>query len=95
VVGGVGSWCELSHGLDGAIGQTRKDVFQVPADGDVEPAAALDHREDGGDLWTGFLAAQVQPVLPAKSYRPHRVLGEVGGELELRILEEQRQLLPQ
>ncbi len=43
-------------------------------DGDVEPSVALDDREDGGDVRSGFLAAQMHPVLPAERDGAHRVL---------------------
>ena len=66
-VGSVGSWCDLGYGLDGAIGQPGQHVDEVFADGDIEPAAALDNREDSGDLRTGLLTTEVQPVHAAKS----------------------------
>jgi hypothetical protein len=88
-VDGVGSWCELGHDVDGAIGQSRQDFGQILADRDIEPPATLHDREDGGDLRPGLLATEVQPVLPTKSNGPHGVLSEVIGELEFRVLEEQ------
>ena len=51
-------------GLDGAVGEAGKDIVKVFADWQAEPAAALDYREDGGDLGPCLLAAQMQPVFP-------------------------------
>lgn len=64
-------------------------------DGDVELTAAFHHREDGGDLRPGFLAAQVQSVFPADRYGAHRVLGQVGTQVEFRMLQGHRQLAPE
>ncbi len=58
LVSGVGSWGERSKALDGAVGQSGQDISQVLADWNAKTTAALDHREDGGDLRAGFLAAR-------------------------------------
>jgi hypothetical protein len=48
---------EQGQGLDGAVGRSRQQVTKIAADGDIEPSAAFDDREDDGDFWSGFLAA--------------------------------------
>jgi hypothetical protein len=68
--GGIGSRSEFGQGLDGAICESRQDVGQVLADRNAELAAAFDDAEDSGDFWTGFLAADVQPIPPADRDSP-------------------------
>jgi hypothetical protein len=51
--GGVGCRGQVDQGLDGAIGHAGEHVGQILADGDREPAAALDDGEDGGDFGAG------------------------------------------
>jgi len=46
--------------VDGAVGEAWQHVGQIFANGHVQFAAALDDREDGGDLRAGFLASQMQ-----------------------------------
>jgi len=48
---------KFGEGLDGTVGQTGEGVSQVAADGDIESAAAFDHREDGRYLRPSLLAA--------------------------------------
>jgi hypothetical protein len=80
-VGGVGIWCELDYGLDGAIGQSGQDGGRIIQDRDIEQATALDDREDGRDLRTSFFASKVQPVAGIKSDGTHGILGEVSSIL--------------
>jgi hypothetical protein len=56
------SWSELGHALDRAVEQTGQHLEQVLSDGDAESTAALDNREDGGDLWASLLAADMDPI---------------------------------
>ena len=77
--GGIGRRSEFGQGLDGAIGESRQYVGQVLADGNAELAAAFDDAEDGGDFWTGFLAADVQPIPPSDRNRAHGIFGPVRG----------------
>jgi hypothetical protein len=56
--------------VDGAVSEAGQHVCEVFADGYAEPAAALDHGEDGGDFWACLFTAQVQPVLPSDGDSP-------------------------
>ena len=91
--GGVGGRGEVDQGLDGAIGHAGEHVGQILADGDREPAAALDDREDGGDFGASLLAPQVQPILASDGDRTHGIFGEVGAEFQHRVLQEPRELI--
>ena len=68
--GGVGHRGEFVQGLDGAIGQAGQHVGQIFTNGHVQLAATLDDAEDGGDLRSRFLAAQMQPVAPSNRDSP-------------------------
>jgi hypothetical protein len=56
---------ELGQALDRAVEQTGQHLEQVLSDGDAESTAALDDREDGGDLWASLLAADMDPIVPS------------------------------
>lgn len=88
--GGVGGRSEFGQGPDGAVGHTGEHVGQILADGDREPAAALDHGEDGGDFGTSLLASPVQPVAPSDGYGRHGVLCEIVAQLQHRMNQEAR-----
>ena len=62
VLGSVGGRSKLGEGFDGAVGKAGEEFGEVAADGDIEPAAAFDDREDSGDLGAGLLTTEVQPV---------------------------------
>ena len=62
---GPGCWREVSDALDRYIGESRQDGSQIVAHGNAEPAAALDHRQDGGHARSGLRAADVDPVFPS------------------------------
>ena len=53
---------ELGEAVDGRIGEAGKYSSQVIAYGDVDAAASFNDGEDGGDLGSGLLAANVDPV---------------------------------
>ena len=70
---------EIGEALDGSVGESWKYGGEVVADGEPEPAAAFDDREDRSDLRSGLSAAYVDPVFSANRYGAHGVLGDVVG----------------
>jgi len=56
---------EFGDALDGRVGEPREDGAEVVAHRDLEPAAAFNHRQDGGHTRPSLLAADVDPVLAA------------------------------
>ena len=75
--------CRPSHGRefgDSICWPTRdlrQDIEQVIPRVDGQPFAGRQHRTDRRDPRTGFLAADVQPVLATECHRPHRVFTPV------------------
>src|ERR1035441_1638650 len=92
---GPGGGCEICDAADGCVGQSWQDVGEVIAHGDLEPTAAFDNREDCSHSWPCLFASDVDPIFPTHGYRAHGVFGDVGAQLQFRIFEESRQLLPQ
>ena len=82
------------EGLDGAVSQAGQDVSQVVADGDFEPAATFDHRQNCRHASSRLLASYMDPIFPAKSYRAHGVFGQVIAQFQLRVLQEELQSFP-
>ena len=80
--------------VDRHIGETWENRRQVIAHGDVHPPAGFDKREDGGDLGSGFLAADMDSVFAAERYGAHGVFGQVVTELEFRVFEEACEFRP-
>ena len=66
MVGGPGGRCEFGEALDGCIGESWQDVSEVVAHRDLHASAAFDDGEDCGHARSGLLAADVDPVLPAR-----------------------------
>lgn len=62
---------------------------------DFESAAGFDDGEDCCDSWSGLLMTGVGPVATADGHGAHGVLREFIAQLELRIFEEARELVPQ
>jgi hypothetical protein len=48
----------------GVLASPGEDGAEVVAHRDLEPAAAFNHRQDGGHTRPSLLAADVDPVLP-------------------------------
>src|ERR1039458_10174314 len=88
-------WGEIGDALDGHMGESRQDSSEIVADRDLEPSAAFDDGEDRRHARSGLLAADMDPVAATSRYCAHGVFGEVVAQLQLRIVEEARQLLPQ
>src|SRR5208282_1351513 len=85
---------QAGKALDGNIGDTWQDGGQVVTDRDLHPAAALHDGQNRRHLRARFLAAYVDPVLPAQRHRTHGVLRQVVAQLQLRVLQEARELFP-
>jgi len=70
MVGGPGGRCKFGEALDGCIGESWQDVSQIVAHRDLHASAAFDDGEDRGHARSGLLAADVDPVLPARGDSP-------------------------
>jgi hypothetical protein len=60
----------------------------------AQTATSFDDRNDGGNSWSGLFASNVYPIASAKSYRAHRVLGQVVAQFQLRIVQEAAEPAP-
>src|SRR5438034_9889000 len=85
---------QVSKAVDGDIGNTRQDGGQVVTDRNLHPAAGLHNGENRRHLRSSLLATYMDPVLPAQCHRTHRVLRQIVTQLQLRVLQEARQLPP-
>ena len=91
---GPGGRDTVGESLKGRVGKPRQDIGEVIAYGDVEAATAFDHGDDGGYSRSGLLAPDMDPVASANGDGPHRILCDVGAELQFRIIEEAYQPFP-
>ena len=80
--------------LEGYIREPRQGVGEVIAYRDFEATTAFDHRDDCGYARSGLFAPDVDPVFSANRNGPHRILGEVGAELQFGVIEEADQPVP-
>jgi len=76
------------------IGKSGKNRCQVVANGDFQPTAAFHDRENRRDFWPCLWAAYVDPVLPTKSDRTHRILRQVIAQFKFWIFQESGKFLP-
>src|ERR1039457_1975009 len=67
---------------------------QVVTDRNLDSAAGLHDGQNRRHLRPGLLAAYMDPVFPAQRDRAHRVLREVGTQLQLGVLQEAGELPP-
>ena len=95
MVFGLGGGCEIRDAAHGCVGKSWQDVGQVIAHRDLEPTAAFDNGEDRSHSWPCLFASDMDPIHSTRGYRAHGVFGDVGAQLQSRIFEEVRQLLPQ
>jgi hypothetical protein len=61
---------EIGDALNGRIGESRQDVSEVIADGDLEPPAAFDNGEDRRHAGLGLFAADVDPIAATMEISP-------------------------
>ena len=78
---------EFSASIDRKIVQAREHIAEVVGERQVQVATSFDDRNDGGDSWSGLFTSDVYPISPAKSYRAHRVLGQVVAPSRFRVQE--------
>ena len=77
MLGDPRSGSKLWEALERKIGKSGEDRGKVIARRDVQPTAAFHDRENRRNLRSRLWAADVQPILPTKSYRTHGVLRQV------------------
>jgi hypothetical protein len=80
----------ISEAVKRSVCKPRQDVGEVMAHRDVEPATAFDHGDDCGYSRSGLLAPDMDPVASANGDGPHRILCDVGAELQFLIIEGKR-----
>jgi hypothetical protein len=68
---------QLAHAADGPVAELGKDVQEVFAEIDIQAPAGFHDGSDGGDLRSGFRAANVQPVLASECQRSNRAFAPV------------------
>ena len=73
-----GHWGKLSA-LDRTMIEARQHGGKIFAYWNFQSAAALYHREDGGDLRSSLSAAEMYPVLSAHGDGAHGVFRQAGG----------------
>ena len=81
--------------LDGLACQTGQSIGEIEARVGSKPAAGFDDREDSGDLRACILMSEMDPVFSSQGDCAHGVFSDVGRQLQLRILEESGELVPQ
>src|SRR5450759_797667 len=85
---------KVSKTMDGNVGNTRQNGGQVATDRNLDAAAGLHDGQNRRHLRPGLLAAYMDPVFPAQRDRAHRVLREVGTQLQHRVFQEAGELSP-
>ena len=68
---------QFGHAVDRPCAELGEDVIEVGAQIDLQAAAGFDDGSNGGDLGSGLLAANVQPIFPAKYQRPNAAFANV------------------
>src|SRR6516164_4645479 len=91
---GPGDRGTISEALKGCVGKPGQDSSEVIAHRDVKAATAFDYRDNSGYSRPGLLTPDVDPVASANCDGSHRILGDVGAELQFRIIEEADQPFP-
>src|SRR5271167_615778 len=68
---------QLAHPADWPLSELRKHVQEIFSEIDIQAPASFHDGRDGGDLRSGFRAANVQPVLTSECQRTHRPFAPV------------------
>ena len=88
-------WGEFGDALDGRVGEPREDGAEVLAHRDLEPAAAFNHRQDGGHARPACSLPMCIQFLRPIATGCMEFSARLFRKFQLRMIEEAGQLLPQ
>lgn len=80
--------------LNRCVCEATQDVGEVFADRGFESPTAFHNRKDGGYARAGLFAADVDQIRSAKCDRAPGVFGKIGAKLQLRMVEESDESIP-
>src|SRR5579864_3297181 len=85
--GGPGRRGKFWDALNRCVCEPGEDFGEVVAHRDFESAAAFNDGEDCCDARTGLFTPDVNPVGPTEGNGTHRILGDIGAQLQFWIIQ--------